>query len=100
MKQQTINDKAVHVDSRLDKFNIHQKPSSTVEFFGHNDEGQVFVQFTNGNSYIYNNVHQRTIVEMNAAESIGKFIPRLKAYPYDKFRCRLVTPVEGEEKIR
>jgi hypothetical protein len=100
MKKVIINDKEYHVAGMLEAFNIQQKPSSNVEFFGTNSAGSVFVQFKNGNTYIYSNVHAGRIEEMNAAESIGRFVPKLKAYPCEKIDRRLVTPVQDEQPIR
>jgi hypothetical protein len=73
------------IDEQLQGFNLMQKPSSNVDYYGTNGTDTVFIQFKNGVSYLYSNVSKEHITEMLNAESIGKFVVQvLKKYPYTK----------------
>ena len=88
-----INDQEHTVDGMLDGFNIHQKPSSNVEYFGDNGN-EIFIQFKNGSCYIYKGILKEHIQQMYEADSIGKFISALsKLYPYITIKQRLVNTV-------
>jgi hypothetical protein len=80
------------IDDRLQGFEIMQKPSSNVDYYGTNGIDTVFIQFKNGTSYIYHNVDKADIDEMNKVDSIGKFIgSNLKKYGYTKIDLKLVN---------
>lgn len=87
-----INGAAHQTDPRLAGFEIKQKPSSNIEFYGSNGTDQIFVQFKSGGSYLYKGVDLDIIQLMNQAESIGKFIAGIsKVVSYEKLGDRLVT---------
>jgi hypothetical protein len=83
------------VDSLLDGYEIAQKSSSNVDYYGSNGIDTIFIQFKSGGSYLYLNVDNATIDEMHATESIGKFIGTLsKKYTYTKIDRKLVWQKE------
>lgn len=92
MLKTIINDQPHNTDPRLAGFEIKQKPSSNIEYYG-NNENQIFVQFKNGGAYLYKDVAPDTIKQMHQAESIGRFISVLsKGNIYVKLGNKLVEP--------
>lgn len=90
------------VDDRLKGFDLMQKPSSNVDYYGTNGVDTIFIQFKNGQSYLYPNVKKEVIEEMLAAESIGKFMAKLarEGYGYTKLSLHLVKKKDqGAEEI-
>lgn len=96
MRQQIINGQPVQVADAIKDFVICQKESSNVAFFGHGPFSDIFVQFKNGAAYIYKNTDAQLVKDMLAAESIGKFIPRLKGLETVKQPGKLVEPVKEQ----
>lgn len=80
------------VNEKLQGFELMQKPSSNIDYYGTNGK-DIFVQFQNGNSYIYENVPKETIEEMKSAESIGSFVFKhlAKKFSFKKFELKLVN---------
>lgn len=99
MEQLIINVSEYHVDDRLQGFDIRQKESSNVDYYGSNGNDKIFIQFKNGVSYIYNDVKKQDIDEMNEAESIGKFMASLarKKYAFTKVTMELVKGKDKDE---
>jgi hypothetical protein len=98
MEQYIINVAEHQVDSLLDGYEIAQKPSSNIDYYGSNGKDTIFIQFKNGVSYLYLNVDKASIDQMQAAESIGKFIGTLsKKYTYTKVDRKLVGQKEQGE---
>lgn len=92
MRQTEVNGQVVMVAPAIEDFIVKQKPSSNVEYFGFGPTGDIFIQFKNGSSYIYKNCDPQLVQDMLAAESIGKFVGRLKGLECLK-HGRLVDPV-------
>jgi hypothetical protein len=87
-----INGQAHRTDPSLAGFELKQKSSSNIEFYGSN-ENQIFVQFKNGGAYIYKNIEEKTIQDLHQAESIGKFVAALsKVHGHIKLGNKLVEP--------
>jgi hypothetical protein len=79
------------IDEKLQGYELMQKPSSQIDYYGTNGK-DVFLQFKNGTSYIYENVPTETIADMKSAESIGSFVfKHLKKLPFRKFDLKLVN---------
>lgn len=93
MRKIIVNNQPCTVDKVLNDFEILNKESSTVDYYG-TDGKNVFVQFKNGASYLYSNVEPADIEAMKAAESIGRFMPVFKKYPFTKYENRLVVVVQ------
>ena len=94
-----VNGQPVELAEAVYDFVVLQKPSSNVEYFGYGPTGDIFLQFKNGSAYIYKNTSEELVKEMLAAESIGKFVAKLKPLVSVKQPGKLVTPViaEGEQ---
>jgi hypothetical protein len=93
MRKIKLQNQEYQVDDLLAEYKIEWKLSSNVEFFG-DDGNNIFVQFKNGKSYIYQNVIKEHIEQMHAAESIGKFVGAVaKLYNYVPIDYALVKLV-------
>jgi hypothetical protein len=92
MEQYVINLAEYIIDDSLQGFEICQKPSSNVDFYGTNGK-DIFIQFKNGGTYIYENVPKEIIDEMHKAESIGSFVSKYltKKFEFKKFDNKLVN---------
>jgi hypothetical protein len=88
------------VDEKLKGFDIMQKPSSNVDYYGTNGVDTIFIQFKNGGSYFYPNVTKELIEEMLKSESIGKFMASLAkgGYGYTKFVDTLVKKKDQDDQ--
>lgn len=78
----------------LTGFDIQQKPSSNVSFYGYDEKYQrLFIQFKNGNAYIYKDIKPELFADMQKAESVGKFFSSTIAgrYLHEKYAQRLIT---------
>lgn len=97
MEQLIINVNEHKVDDRLKGFEIRQKESSNVDYYGSNGT-TIFMQYKHGVSYLYKNVTPQDIDEMNNAESIGRFMAGLarKKYQYEKIEIELVKKKDEE----
>ena len=64
----------LEMDPRIEGFSIQKKASTNIEFFGSNyATGQMFFQFRNGTTYIYNGVPVDVMRSSVSCDSIGKF---------------------------
>lgn len=87
------------IDERLQGFEVSQKPTtSTVEYYGTNNKDTVFIQFSNGISYLYKNVKKEDIDAMHQTDSIGRYMATLanKGYEFIKISLQLVKSKTGE----
>lgn len=74
MKTIILNKMRLVVDDRIDSFEIFQKDSSNVEFFGIDPvQDKLIMQFRNGTSYIYSGLSMDLMKAAMNCESIGKF---------------------------
>ncbi len=89
-----INGNKLQVDNLLLGFEIYQKQSSNVEYFGiDHGNGRLFVQFKGGTgAYIYDGVPIDAMHAAVQAESIGKFISStiVGKYESEKHSMRLI----------
>lgn len=91
MEQYSIIVEEHIIDPQLQGFDLKQKPSSNVDYYGTNGK-DIFVQFQKGTSYIYESVPKEIIEEMKTVESIGSFVFKtLKKFPYKKIELKLVN---------
>jgi hypothetical protein len=86
MEQYSIIVSEYNIDPTLVGYDIKRKPSTNVDYYGTNGK-EVFIQFKNGVSYIYENVPKEFIEEMYKAESIGSFVSK---YLARKFTARKI----------
>lgn len=90
--KETIN---VIIKEIIKDFNLHQRPSSNVEYFGyHKDDQKLLIQFKSGSSYIFSEVPEQTFVDLTTAESTGKFVGAnvVGKFSVNKHAERLVIP--------
>lgn len=93
MRKITLNNFDYQVDEKLGRFTIAQPVSENVAFYGHNNDGNVFVQFRSGISYIYDHVSKETLKELDESDSPTHFIRTvLKDFRFTKFNYKLITP--------
>ncbi|MDP3561706.1 MAG: KTSC domain-containing protein [Legionellaceae bacterium] len=70
----TLDNQKLEIDPRLAGFSINKKPSSNIDFFGHNPESDsLFFQFRNGTTYIFKGVPIDILKAAQEHESIGSF---------------------------
>lgn len=70
----TLDNQQLEIDPRLAGYSINKKPSSNIDFFGHNpEEGSMFFQFRNGTTYIFKGVPIDILKAAQEHESIGSF---------------------------
>lgn len=75
MKHVKINNQTFQVHPRLIDFNVSAAISRSISFYGTNPHsGSLFIQFSNGGTYIYANMTGEIRRRLNNAESIGKFV--------------------------
>lgn len=75
MKQVKLNHQTYQVHPRLLDFNVSMALSKSISFYGTNPySGSLFIQFSNGGTYIYANMTGEIRRGLNNAESIGKFV--------------------------
>ena len=73
MKIIQFDGKAYAVAESVSNFVVFRKPSSNVEFFGHDKEHDLmFFQFKHG-AYLYTGVPAEVAEKAETSESIGKF---------------------------
>lgn len=104
-QQRNINGKDYLVNEKIAVFDLHEKPSSNVAFYGLNYAGrELFVQFKSGSSYVYNEVPDEILNAAMSASSIGSFISATvsKCYQFDKYGYQLVVaaPEKNQEQQR
>lgn len=91
------------IDDRIDSFQIFQKPSSNVEFFGIDPvSDRLVMQFRNGTSYIYSGIPTDLQKEAISCESIGKFFSNNIAGKYESHKVGerlIVRDRKAEEEI-
>jgi len=96
--QKTVNGKQVECREPVIDFTIYKALSTSVNYYGIDKaNNRIFVQFSSGKSYIYNNVDHALIANIMAADSIGKYVSANLAgkIQFEKFEYPLVTePVQ------
>ena len=93
MRKITLNNFDYQVDDKLSAFKIAQPVSNNVEFYGHNNDGNVFVQFRSGITYIYDYVSKKVQQELDESDSPTTFIRTVfKDYRFTKFNQKLIVP--------
>ena len=91
MEKYSIIVSEYNIDQRLQGYDIMQKPSSNIDYYGTNGT-DIFIQFKSGATYIYHDVQPQDIEEMIKSESIGQFVgARLKKYQFTKIVMKLVN---------
>lgn len=81
-------------ETALKGFEIKNKPSSNVAFYGYDEHyNRLFIQFKNGNSYIYKDIKPELFAEMDKSESVGKFFSQNIAgrYEHTKYTNQLIV---------
>lgn len=82
----TIGNNKVNVPEELAGYELHQKQSSQVEFFGiHKLNKSLYVQFKNGGGYVYPNCSEELLTKAVNADSIGSFVRTELVKPNAKF---------------
>lgn len=103
MKTITLNAMSLVIDDRIDSFEIFQKPSSNVEFFGiDHASDKLVMQFRNGTSYIYSGIPVDLLKQAIACESIGKFFSNQIAGKFESHKVAerlIVRDRKTEEEI-
>ena len=76
--ERTINKVLVHVPTELENFEISQKASSNVDYFGHDEHRNFFIQFKSSaaKGYLFKDVDLKVITEGSVADSIGAFFAK------------------------
>lgn len=91
MKKYIINPEEYNVDQQLAGFEIADKTGNTVEFYG-TDGKNIFFQFMNCVSYIYNNVDDQAVKELKKADNLGMYMSGLsRKFSFTKINKPLVT---------
>lgn len=87
--QGQINGKAVSYPQELKDFDLHQKPSSNIVYFGVNkSSGQLFIQFTSG-SYILSDVPEAEQENFTQADSVGRYYHAFLKGRYETHKVEL-----------
>lgn len=72
--KRAVNGQAVVCNGILTDFEILKQASTMIDYFAIcRQTSQLFVQFSNGACFLYNNVPVETLEAATQAESIGKF---------------------------
>src|SRR5260221_3570662 len=99
MQTVKFNEIEYQANDLLDAFELFQKKSSNVAFYGFCG-CQLFVQFHNGSCYMYELTHEAVSDCINA-ESIGKFISNqvVSRFPSQKVESKLITVLPRETRL-
>lgn len=102
-KHIVINHKLIEQHQDIADFTIIHRQSTSIEFVGFNpDSNQLFVQFINGNSYIYEGVDLVIMDGARNCPSIGKYVNDFikPSYLSTKYGYKLVTVLkEGVREV-
>jgi len=91
MEKYFINPDEYNVDKQLEGFEIANKPSNSIEYYGTNGT-DIFIQFMHGVAYIYPSVDKKMVEELHKAENLGLYMSGLsRRYTYQKSARPLVS---------
>jgi len=91
MENYFINVQEYDVDKQLEGFEIANKPSNTIEYYGTNGK-DVFFQFMHGVAYIYPDVDKKSVKELHKADNLGLYMSGLsRKYTYRRSPKPLVS---------